>query len=618
MVILDRIGAGRAVGFLLGLLVLAGTWSVWSSWRRSTDPLAEGLVAYGRGDWKAAAAAARSVLAARQVDSTALRTLARSYARLDRDSDAEALYRRLGTGRMEAEDLFLLGRGLLRTDRTGPGVVALQAALDADRDHAETLDELARHLGREGQTYSAIELAGRLSRQSGWEVRGRTLLAPLLDRIQDSLPAADALTEALRRDPDLRGASMTPPAATRLLVSSLLAAGKVGEADRVLSAGSEAIPTAERAWLLSRIRLRQGRIDEAKAALDAAEGVSEEDPMRKDPSPFVGAAACAPCHARNYSFEQHSRHATSMVKTADLGKVHWPEGPLIDRDHPEVRHEFRRSGGAVNFSTRIGKRDYESLLLYVMGSNHQGQSFLARDDEGTVRELRISRYPTAPEWDRTSQHPASPPDERGFLGRPLIPAMFPECLQCHATNARSALEPASRPEGADRGIGCERCHGPGENHILAVNAKLPDLAIARPRLASGPQVMALCGECHRAPPLTPPDTPDFIRFQSPNLAQSRCYTESEGELTCVTCHNPHKDAHQDTKLYEAVCLQCHPSPSSTRLDAAATTGRKTRAPCPIRPSGDCLSCHMPRVRDTVPRSVFTDHFIRTHEHTRPR
>ena len=41
------------------------------------------------------------------------------------------------------------------------------------------------------------------------------------------------------------------------------------------------------------------------------------------------------------------------------------------------------------------------------------------------------------------------------------------------------------PEAADHSIGCEKCHGPGGNHLLAIAAKFPDLAIARPSLASG-------------------------------------------------------------------------------------------------------------------------------------
>ena len=52
--------------------------------------------------------------------------------------------------------------------------------------------------------------------------------------------------------------------------------------------------------------------------------------------------------------------------------------------------------------------------------------------------------------------------------------------QCHVTNPREFRDPdktGSGPEAADAGIGCEGCHGPGGNHVIAVEAELADRAI---------------------------------------------------------------------------------------------------------------------------------------------
>ena len=89
------------------------------------------------------------------------------------------------------------------------------------------------------------------------------------------------------------------------------------------------------------------------------------------------------------------------------------------------------------------------------------------------------------------------------------------CFSCHVTNPQAFLETPA-PEAADRAIGCEKCHGPGGNHLLAVAAKFPDLAIARPSLASGARVVKICAQCHspRGKTVEPDDpTPSASRGQ---------------------------------------------------------------------------------------------------------
>ena len=209
------------------------------------------------------------------------------------------------------------------------------------------------------------------------------------------------------------------------------------------------------------------------------------------------------------------------------------------------------------------------------------------------------------------EHPAVPPDDAGYLGRSLSAEAFRRCLHCHATNDRAAREPNDRPEAHDHGIGCERCHGPAGHHRLAIEADLPDLAIARPRLAAPSQIVALCADCHRAPSKTTPTDAGFVRYQASGLVLSRCYSESAEGFSCVTCHNPHQNAETSSAFYEGRCLTCHPAPRSPG-PAPIAGSRPTWRPCPLNPRNDCLTCHMPRVKNAVPRTVFTDHRIRVH------
>ena len=194
-----------------------------------------------------------------------------------------------------------------------------------------------------------------------------------------------------------------------------------------------------------------------------------------------------------------------------------------------------------------------------------------------------------------------------------------ECLICHTTNPRSFRDETG-PESHDRGIGCERCHGPGGLHPTAVAAKFPESAIASPADASPAEINHLCGDCHSQHFLAMPamrTAPDWTRFPGSTLPWSRCYAESGGALSCVTCHDPHRNAETPPSYYEAKCLSCHPSGRGSAGSKARSVSPEhievtIRSPCPINPNRDCLGCHMPKVRYDWLHGTFTDHYIRVH------
>jgi hypothetical protein len=396
-----------------------------------------------------------------------------------------------------------------------------------------------------------------------------------------------------------------------MLLRSLLQSGRTAEAlDRLRRLHPPADPPdAEIEWLSSRALLQQGRTAEARGALDRAGDRAMRDPMLREPAPFVGARTCAACHRDQFESQQRSRHARTLRRADALADLPWPVRPVVDRDNPSVTHRLVRDGDRVQAETEVAGQAFRAVIAYALGSNHQGQSFLARDERGQAYELRVSRYPTAPEWDRTMEHPASPPDAAGYLGRPVSAEAFRKCLHCHATDFRAAREPEGRPEAPDQGIGCERCHGPGGLHAAAIAAHFPQPAIARPRLASPAQVVALCAECHTAPASTPPSDPRFVRYQASGFVLSRCYTGSGEGFSCVRCHDPHQDAETASSVYVGKCLECHGSPGTSATSPEASAGRPGRR-CPVNSRDGCISCHMPTVKDAVPRTVFTDHWIR--------
>jgi nitrate reductase cytochrome c-type subunit len=300
---------------------------------------------------------------------------------------------------------------------------------------------------------------------------------------------------------------------------------------------------------------------------------------------------------------------------------------VADPHNPAVSHTITREDGGMVVRTRVDDRVREAVVRFMMGSGDKGVTLIGREDDGTTREIRLSHYP-GHGWDRTTGHPEAPASPDGYLGEPMAADSQRRCLTCHTTDFRSAAT-GEGPAGGDRAIGCERCHGPGGNHLLAVDRGLADPLIGRPRLATAGQTIALCGQCHRplsdAPP--PDDDPNTVRFQASTLVRSACYIQSPGTFDCVTCHDPHHDATPDRAFYEQVCLACHSRPEDSlgpvrtgaRMPVAAADLLEPsgRVPCPVEPKAGCVECHMPISRSAMLHSTFTDHYIRVHPRPDP-
>lgn len=243
---------------------------------------------------------------------------------------------------------------------------------------------------------------------------------------------------------------------------------------------------------------------------------------------------------------------------------------------------------------------------------------LATDEQGIVRELRVSYFAEKQSWGETKGINFAPREARDHIGMGLSSQAVHHCLQCHATWFPSIDQNRSGtrgPEGQDRGIGCERCHGPGLNHVKAVRSGFPELAIALTATTPSSIRLKSCTECHSADGSIPVSDPEFTRAQGTTFLFSRCYTARKEQFGCTTCHDPHRSVETASLLYEAKCLGCHGA-VSPQLDPSSRVDREKRRPmarsCPVNAAAKCISCHMPKVDDPSRRSHFTDHHIRVH------
>jgi len=596
------------VGSLAIAAIMAGGW--WYVARPYLDPLAPGRSAYERGEWEEASKSASGRLKGAPDDREALRLLARSYARAGRDPAAQRIFLRLDPNSWQAEDFLLLAAGLLRQGRTEVAWNTLLNGWKADPSHPEVLERLARLSLDAGRPLQAAEYARRLADLPRRAARGGLMLAEALRDADEPGGEAAALEKAFRSDPAPVGTGAATEVARKQWARSLLRLGRPVEARRQLEISSRAGVDREVDWLLSRAFLQEGAIAEATRSL-ARGGPPADDPIRPEPAPFVGAATCVDCHVEISRSQRAGRHAATIASGPELRSVLPPDRPIRDPILAGTEHKLRREGDRLVYETTTEGRLLRASVDYVLGSGRHGQTFMGADASGRVRELRISNYEGGKTWDLTTGQDPHPNRVGERLGRPIDDDELRRCLGCHTT--RTTLRggrPA--PDALDRGIRCEQCHGPGGHHLMAVAANFPDPAIARPRLATAEKIVGLCGRCHGLPAgMPPPSGPIAARSQAAGLKLSACYRKSQGALSCVSCHDPHRDAERSPAFYEARCLSCHgPGPASgpDRRDEKP----QRLAPCPVNPAAGCVGCHMPSVVGPSRHTSFSDHDIRVH------
>ena len=608
---------GLCIIFLGGSLAVVVT-----TWLASGPSLSDlGLEAYGRERWAEAADLARRQLRAAPDDRESLRLLARATARLGNDAQSNALFARLGNDALKAEDLFLLGQGLNRAGQADSAIGVWEKALADDPKHAEALERLALAYTSRNRLVEAAGLYERLANRPGWEFQGEVNLASLRAELNDPAGAGAILERALKRSPT----DATPPGILagyrKLLARVLLRTGQSARATAELADLLRSGPDPEASWLLSRAFLQKGDKPQAQEALHQAGSYRFDHPLELEPAPYVGEGRCSECHKEIDRAFHGSRFTTTLLRGRQLLELPYPDHPIPDPSDPTVTHRFQESDGQVTVETKAADKVFRAIVDYAFGSPDRYVSLVGHDANGRSHILRLSRYQNGPGesgWVRTTGHTMDADSGRDFLGKPIDPADgVLKCLFCHSTNPHAVLA-NSGPESNDRAIGCERCHGPGGNHLKAVDLKLSDMAIISPAQGSGEGSVRLCAQCHALhQELDLPRTdPFWIRFQGTTLAWSRCFTESGGAFDCLTCHDPHRNAEHSSAFYEAKCLSCHASSTvkgaSGQPGGSETSKTSGGMACPINPARDCLGCHMPTFRSQPLHATFADHYIRVH------
>ncbi|MDA1052662.1 MAG: tetratricopeptide repeat protein [Planctomycetota bacterium] len=365
---------------------------------------------------------------------------------------------------------------------------------------------------------------------------------------------------------------------------------------------------------------------------------------------YIEDKACAACHQELFDAYQQVGMAQSFARpraeilSEDFENSHFVH--QASKRHYEMlrigdglifrRYQLDDAGQPIN--------EFERRVDWILGSGKHARNYLYQTEVGEMYQLPVAWYPQEQRWDMAPNFEA--PEHEG-----VHHAITRECMFCH--NAYPNV-----PEGSDaysnantfprtlpQGIGCQRCHGPGAEHVRVASSDKASAERKRETIVNpaklSPQLRDdVCNQCHFQPSSALAGMRQFgradysyrpgnplaeylidldvveegkqsserfeINHHSYRLSQSRCFLESPETMSCLTCHDAHHTVPEAdrAKHYAAACAKCHKADDCT-----------LEAPVGGHPPGldaqDCASCHMPkrRTQDAV-HVVMTDHLIR--------
>jgi len=354
---------------------------------------------------------------------------------------------------------------------------------------------------------------------------------------------------------------------------------------------------------------------------------------------YVGMAMCRSCHSNVYD---------TYIKTGmgqSFGAANWqktaasfgPQQAVYDSINDYHYYPFFEDSVLFVLEYRLDGQDTTHSRLeridYIIGSGHHTNSHLINRN-GYLYQAPITYYTQDGKWDLA---PGFEEGNNQRFGR----AILSECVTCHNHLPQPASGSSNKYHKMPLGIECERCHGPGEIHVnqqlagkKVDTSKFVDYSIVNPRHLPIDRQMDLCQRCHLQgvavlnegkrfydfkpgmaldevmnvflPRFTDSDKRFIMASQADRLRKSDCFKVS-GQLSCISCHNPHHDVHSTTKNnYNTACINCHNSSNPLSKLTKCSESQQERQ----KWEDNCVGCHMPPSGSIdIPHVNITDHYI---------
>ncbi len=322
------------------------------------------------------------------------------------------------------------------------------------------------------------------------------------------------------------------------------------------------------------------------------------------PADYVGSAACKTCHEDIYA---------RWSKTRMANVVRDP------REHPDaILPDLAKNPPPQGLDPKD--------IAFVYGSRWKQRYF---------KQVGDDYFPLGVQWDVFHKtwkpyHVAVGKDwwTKFYPDDNMQRPTGPLCDGCHSVNYNIDTKKVT-----EWNVGCERCHGPGGNHVASKGHG----GIANPAKMDYVQANDVCVQCHSQgmPPANPikgkyydwpvgyhagvnklsdywkleeyklgeatfthfaDGTAHKNRMHGNDFAQSLMYNRG---VTCFTCHDAHGTPNDAVlrKPANSICLDCH-GPNSPNGPHAASIEAHTHHKAGSA-GNECVECHMPKIEETL-------------------
>jgi Tfp pilus assembly protein PilF len=355
---------------------------------------------------------------------------------------------------------------------------------------------------------------------------------------------------------------------------------------------------------------------------------------------YVGDVACFQCHETQYTgFKEHGMAHSFYPLTAESAVERFDDTVVVDSASGYEYRTYRTDEGyfmeeVLRSSDGTIRNKLVREMEFVVGSGTIARTYLT-EEEGWFYELPVTWYTNAEKWDFSPGYESN----NSRFDRKIAD----RCMACHNSVPESIPQTDGAYVSVPFGIGCEKCHGPGQRHVDERLASPepedgPDYTIVNPAHLTLDRQLDVCQQCHLNSTVSllrtgrtaydfrpSQDLADWVSFfdtheestsgaigvisHADRMKQSACFTETLNfpePLQCTTCHDPHEGFRDKGPAYfNVTCQSCH-APDELQDRFTTASARDDHAP-----AANCIDCHMPKADlEEAPHSSFTDHWIR--------